>query len=379
MSKDAILEIEFYDDPGDKLDTPAAAWLELSRLRSTELTGWICADYFCLLYDKVMYNLGASPPAAMLAGVVETALSHSITKETDVLNGENYSMVFVERQRVPRKHIKASFHVSVDKAGGINRRVTAKFSGGEEGFYAPMGVIAFLQYIIDSLTSVELEEFDRHCRSTVMPLEAAFLQLFEKIHALLKFEETKPGKIDLIKGITLQAWTLASIYNVKRTFSEAFADLTLSQARELFKILGCFHLVEFITEKIGHSKHEIILSKADIEKERFEELIKWYFDFTPKDEALYQRASSWLKSYWDYDDEGKGEEREALLSLANYHAEFYNELNTQKNRTPPKFTVEGFNSFSDTLQKNSELQFKEFLDLCKIGFETKSLLVVKTG
>lgn len=161
MGKEAVLDIEFYDDPSIHPNMPAEAWLSLLPYSDIEIVSGLLSQYFCLFYSKIIYNLGSSPTAIMLRNVVETAFREGISKDTNLLIGDNYAIVLCDKKTTPTKTIQAIFFE--------NGRIKTKFSRGGEGFYAPMGVIAFLQEIVNALPEDDLEKFCELCMLTLLP------------------------------------------------------------------------------------------------------------------------------------------------------------------------------------------------------------------
>lgn len=160
MEKALEVKIEFYDNPKD-VASPTYAWV--SSIGETGGQG--AALLFSMFYDKVLFNLGpCSDSTSKLKSVVTRTIRQRYKERgtnTPLLNGQDYTLTLVDRQKKPTKKINVKVFVPL--------AIKTKFSWRGEDYYAPMGVIALLQHIINELPDAELEVFSDAMMNTVSP------------------------------------------------------------------------------------------------------------------------------------------------------------------------------------------------------------------
>jgi hypothetical protein len=153
-SSDGELVVQFYDDPKQTLQQ---SQVSVAYTFTSGGVGRVARD-FAQYYAKVLYCLGAGMPATMLHIAVSTPLMFGLTKSTDVMWGDGYSMQMVQRASWFTKRCSAKFYP--------NRPPVTKFSAGGEDYYAPMSCLAFLQHIINDLNEADLQRFSDSVRSS---------------------------------------------------------------------------------------------------------------------------------------------------------------------------------------------------------------------
>ena len=157
--KTGILTVKFYGDPQN---TVAEDEVSVEYTGDMQDSQWVAANlwkYAC----KVLYNLGNDPAADMLRTILIRKIASGLKKSDDVLHGDNYSLKKISG-RLDKKYVKICQAIFYEKS-----QPKTKFSFGGESYYAPMSVMAFLQYIIDTLPKDNL--------SQVSELLQGFLQL----------------------------------------------------------------------------------------------------------------------------------------------------------------------------------------------------------
>jgi len=146
-SSDRELSIQFYDDPKQ---THQDSLVSVTYTFHTGGVDRVARDYMQYV-AKVMYCLGAGRPASMLRAILSVAFTSGLSKSTDVMRGNDYSMKMVQPQSGFTKRCHAKLYP--------NRPPVTKFSYGGEDYYAPMSCLAFLQHVVDSLNETDLKEF----------------------------------------------------------------------------------------------------------------------------------------------------------------------------------------------------------------------------
>lgn len=157
--KTGILTVKFYGDPQNTLAEDEVSVEYTGNMQDSQLV----AANFWKYAGKVLYNLGNDPAADMLRTILIQKIVDGLEKTDDVLHGDNYSLKKIS-SRPDKKHVKICEAIFYERS-----QPKTKFSFGGESYYAPMSVIAFLQYIIDTLPKENLIQ--------VSDLLKGFLQL----------------------------------------------------------------------------------------------------------------------------------------------------------------------------------------------------------
>lgn len=158
------LTVKFYGNPKDTLseDEVSAVY---TVYPTTEGTNEQMAADFWKYAGKVLFCLGDSPAAETLRSILIERIKSGLSKNDNVLQGENYKLKKVDEKPGYEKLCHAKFYRKAQPK--------TKFSFGGEDYYAPMSVLAFLQHIIDNLSDENLEEV------------SAILQGFAGLYGLL--------------------------------------------------------------------------------------------------------------------------------------------------------------------------------------------------
>ena len=147
-TKTGVLSLKFYGDPKDTLQEDEVSVVYTTNHEANPQT--MAADFWKYA-GKVLYNLGNAPAAEMLRGILIDRISSGLKKNDDILHGNNYSLKKVAEKKGHVKTCEATFYKK--------SQPKTKFSWGGEEYYAPMSVLAFLQYIIDNLSECQLVQF----------------------------------------------------------------------------------------------------------------------------------------------------------------------------------------------------------------------------
>lgn len=147
--KVAELNVYFYDDPKDDI-TPSKVYVSYggSNISTEQL-----ASHFVAFSIKVMYNLGDHPQKYWLLSILNSLFKKGITKNDNLKVGSGYSFNFVNKQPNYTKYSKAIFY---------DNTIKTYFSIGKESYFAPISVLAFLQYIIDNSSEEALIIFNQY-------------------------------------------------------------------------------------------------------------------------------------------------------------------------------------------------------------------------
>ena len=140
------ISIKFYGNPEDTLSEDEVSVVYNTKVGDSEN---IAADFWKYA-GKVMYNLGADPAAHMLRTTLFEKITNGLRKGDDILHGPNYSLNKVTERSGHVKACKATFYEK--------DQPKTTFSWGGESYYAPMSVLAFLQYLVDNLAEDQLNE-----------------------------------------------------------------------------------------------------------------------------------------------------------------------------------------------------------------------------
>lgn len=152
---DAIIElsITFYDEPRDILGrTPVAVSMNWPRNRPYSPEG--LGDLFSAFYHRVLFIMGSSPWRGELERIISSCFASGISNNTDVIHGERYALELVMPKGRPCKYVKVRI-----SPGGTLR---IKFSYRGEEYYLPMGILAFLQYVVNDLDENDIAIFSAH-------------------------------------------------------------------------------------------------------------------------------------------------------------------------------------------------------------------------
>ena len=140
------LTVKFYGNPKDIL-----AEDEVSVVyTTTQADNPRVASDFWKYAGRVLYNLGKAPAAEMLRSILIDKIKDELHKSDNVLHGNNYSLKKVEDKPGHVKICEATFFKKAQPK--------TSFSWRGEDYYAPMSVLAFLQYIIDNLSKDDLQK-----------------------------------------------------------------------------------------------------------------------------------------------------------------------------------------------------------------------------
>jgi len=141
----ATLSVKFYDEP-QELHKPGE--FSISYTYSGDVGDRIARDFFNYA-AKVLLNLGRGDEAGyMLLAILAEGFMSVLKKGDDFLAGANYAIERVDEPLEHRKRCRGYFYK--------NRGIKTKFSLGGEVYYAPMSVIAFMQYLVDDLPAKTL-------------------------------------------------------------------------------------------------------------------------------------------------------------------------------------------------------------------------------
>jgi hypothetical protein len=141
------LVIEFYDDPKQTLEKSSGSVRYTTRGGADKV-----AEDFAQYTIRILSNLGEDPAASRLTSVLIDAFER-LSKRSNVLTGPGFSLQLVGPRSGATKKCEADFLSN----GGLK----AKFSYGDESYYARMSCLLFLQYIIDNLDDDNLDVFTR--------------------------------------------------------------------------------------------------------------------------------------------------------------------------------------------------------------------------
>mgnify|MGYP007056015021 CR=1 FL=1 len=144
--KIGILTIKFYGDPQN---TMAEDEVYVEYTGDIQDSQQVAANFWKYA-GKVLYNLDNDPAADMLRSILIQKIVDGLKKSDDILHGDNYSLKKIS-ERYDKKHDKLCQAIFYERS-----QPKTKFSWGGESYYAPMSVIAFLQYIIDNLPKEKL-------------------------------------------------------------------------------------------------------------------------------------------------------------------------------------------------------------------------------
>ena len=150
------LLVTFYDDPRQTLEGAVASVVYTTRSGQLDAI----ADDFAAYLDRVCTNLGPGTPRDWLRSVVATSLQLGLTKATNVAEGDNYAIRLVPTRGEGSKRCFARFD--------FDGQVFAEFSWGGEDYYAPMSCLAFLQYLVDTLSEEQLRQFSGRLSARVV-------------------------------------------------------------------------------------------------------------------------------------------------------------------------------------------------------------------
>jgi len=149
MSITGKLIVKFYGNPKDTYTEDEVSVVYTGDIKNI---GKVEND-FVMYVTKILYNLGKNNPGThMLTSTLNGIFSNNICKNTDVLHGSNYSLKRTEDKGKHRKICEATFY--------DDRPPKTKSSWGGEGYYPPMSVLAFLQFIIDELPEGKMKIFN---------------------------------------------------------------------------------------------------------------------------------------------------------------------------------------------------------------------------
>ena len=140
------LTVKFYGNPKDTLAEDEVSVVYTNTQADNPR---IAADFWKYA-GKVLYNLGKTPAAEMLRSILIEKIKGELHRGDDILHGNIYSLRKVEDKPGHVKICQATFFKKAQPK--------TSFSWGGEDYYAPMSVLAFLQYIVDNLSKEDLQE-----------------------------------------------------------------------------------------------------------------------------------------------------------------------------------------------------------------------------
>lgn len=161
--KTGTLTVRFYGKPKDTFSEDEVSVVYTSM----QADGPKIAADFWKYAGRVLYNLGKSPAAEMLRSILVERITKGLDRSDDVLRGDNYSLRKVEDKPGHTKICRASFFKKTQP--------WTSFSWRGEDYYAPMSVLAFLQYIMDNLPEEKLQEVSAYLKGWLGMLEGGNL------------------------------------------------------------------------------------------------------------------------------------------------------------------------------------------------------------